>query len=198
MATTPLPSVTRDLEAERVESVEGWLSRAEIELLLDLAARVPAAHAIVEIGNYRGRSTVALALGARRGGGAQVYSIDPHVEFIGPRGGRFGREDQAHLYANLARLGVGAQVSVIGLDSRSVAAAWTGQDVGLLFVDGDHRYESVSADIRAWRPYLAPGALVAFDDCDYPDVVRLVRALVSAGELVPRGSAGKVAWFTLA
>src|SRR5688572_23455379 len=153
-----------------VDGVEGWLAREEAALLMDLAAAVPARQAVVELGNYRGRSTVALALGARDGCGAQVYSVDPHLEFAGPRGGRFGRADQAHPYANLARTGVGAGVSVIGLDSRGVAAAWSSPQVGLLFVDGDHRYESVRADFEAWRPHLAPDARIAFDDCDYADV----------------------------
>jgi predicted O-methyltransferase YrrM len=181
----------------RVESVEGWLGRTEIELLLGRAALVRSDHVIVEIGNYRGRSTVALALGARRGARARVYSIDPHLEFIGPRGGRFGPEDQAELYANLTRAGVGAEVHVVCLDSRAVAASWSGPRVGLLFIDGDHRYGAVRADLDAWRPHLAPEADVLFDDCDFPDVARLVRERVSAGQLVARAGAGKVGWFAV-
>ena len=193
MATQAPQPLDSDLEI--VESVEGWLAREEACLLGELASRVARNQSIVEIGNYRGRSTVALALGATRGLGAQVYTIDPHVEFVGPRGGRFGRADQAHLYANLVRTGVGAQVSVVGLDSRAVAASWSAGPIGLLFVDGDHRYEAVRADYDAWEPHLAPGAAVAFDDCDFIDVARLLDELERAGRLEPRGAAGKVRWF---
>jgi predicted O-methyltransferase YrrM len=178
-----------------VESIEGWLFGEEIELLIELAAGVPCAQAVVEIGNYRGRSTVALALGARRGAGAQVYSIDPHAEFTGPRGGSFGPDDQAHLYANITRAGVGSTIKVVSLASLAVAASWSGPAVGLLFIDGDHRYQAVRADFEAWRPHLAPGAAVVFDDCDYPDVARFVRERALAGELGERGAAGKVGWF---
>jgi predicted O-methyltransferase YrrM len=191
------PARSRDagleLELDVVEGVEGWLAREEAALLMDLAAAVPACEAVVELGNYRGRSTVALALAARSGGGAQVYSVDPHLDFTGPRGGRFGRHDQEHLYANLARCGVGAAVSVVGLDSRRVAAAWGDVAVGLLFIDGDHRYEAVRADLDAWRPHLAPGARVAFDDCDFADVARLIAERCAAGELAVCARAGKVA-----
>jgi len=176
-----------------VESVEGWLARDEAALLLALAAAVPAGEAIVELGNYRGRSTVALALGARAGHGAVVTSVDPHHPFTGPRGGSFGPADQQHLYANLARCGVGPEVRLVGLDSKSVARAWNGLAVGLLFVDGDHRYEAVRADLDAWRPHLAPGALVALDDCDYADVARLIEERTAAGELCAVGRVGKVA-----
>jgi predicted O-methyltransferase YrrM len=189
----PLPEARIAL----AESVEGWMSRDEIALLVDLAARVPREQCVVEIGNYRGRSTVALALGARDGGGAEVYSIDPHAEFTGPRGGRFGREDMAHLYANLARTGVGDRVRVVTLSSLAVARAWDGPRVGFLFVDGDHRYEAVRADYEAWRPHLARGGFVAFDDCDYPDVARCVEERLATGEFVPHGGAGKVRAFTL-
>lgn len=189
------PVLANDADLALVESIEGWLARAEIELLLAHAAEVPAAQAIVEIGNYRGRSTVALALGARRGNGAPVYSIDPHLEFVGPRGGRFGRADQAELYANLTRAGVGAGVHVVGLGSLPVAASWNGPAVGFLFVDGDHRYESVRADLEAWSRHLAPGAIIGFDDCDFPEVARLVAERERAGELVARGAAGKVRAF---
>jgi predicted O-methyltransferase YrrM len=192
-----MPHLATDVEAEiaLVEGIEGWLAPEEIRLLIGCAARVPAAAAIVEIGNYRGRSTVALALGARRGRRAQVYSIDPHAEFVGPRGGSFGREDQAHLYANLTRAGVGAGVNVVSLGSLEIAATWSGPAVGLLFVDGDHRYEAVRADFEAWRRHLSPGAMVLFDDCDFADVARLVRERSLAGELVDRGATGKVRWF---
>lgn len=196
--TGPATTLERTWEAalEVVDGIEGWLAREEAALLMDLAAAVPARQAIVELGNYRGRSTVALALGSREGAGAQVYSVDPHVEFSGPRGGRFGRADQAHLYANLARSGVGASVSVVGLDSRRVAAAWDGPPVGLLFVDGDHRYEAVRADFAAGRPHLAPQARVAFDDCDFADVARLMSERCAAGELALRARAGKLAVFS--
>jgi len=184
-----------DAELALVLGIEGWLAREEIALLMACAARVPAAQAIVEVGNYRGRSTVALALGARRGQGARVYSIDPHAECVGPRGGRFGHEDQAHLYANLTRAGVGGGVNVVSLGSLAVAAGWAGPPVGLLFVDGDHRYAAVRADLEAWKGHLASGAAVLFDDCDFPDVARLVRERLTAGELDERGAAGKVRWF---
>lgn len=183
-----------ELEAlvDVVDSVEGWLSRDQAALLLRLASEVPAHEAIVEIGNYRGRSTVALGLGAERGG-ATVFSIDPHDEFVGARGGRFGPRDQAQLYANLVRAGVGARVRVICLASEQVASSWRKRDVRLLFLDGDHRYEAVRNDYESWERHLVRDAEVLFDDCDFADVGRLVSELVAAGRLREIERVGKVA-----
>lgn len=182
-----------DLELGLAESVEGWMSREELAALAAAAARLAPGLCAVEIGNYRGRSTVALALGARRSR-ARLFSVDPHDEFVGPRGGRFGREDMAQLYANLARAGVGAEVALVCLPSAAAARAFEGA-IGLLFIDGDHRYAAVRRDFEAWSPHLAPGAEVIFDDLDYPDVARLVGELVACGRLQPLGTIGKLGRF---
>jgi predicted O-methyltransferase YrrM len=68
------PEELRNLARE----IEGWLLDGEGELLYNLAKQVPREQAIVELGSWKGRSTVWLAKGAVAGHGAAVYSIDPH------------------------------------------------------------------------------------------------------------------------
>jgi predicted O-methyltransferase YrrM len=47
--------------------MRGWLTEAEGRRLLGAAAAVPAGGRIVEIGSFRGRSAIVLALGAGPG-----------------------------------------------------------------------------------------------------------------------------------
>jgi predicted O-methyltransferase YrrM len=201
VARGPLELLGRDVDPHAaadlatIDDVEGWLSLDEAGALRALAMAVPSGLAIVEVGTYRGRSAVALALGALRGSCATVYAVDPHASGARPRGGRFGPEDRAAFYANVTRAGVGANIALIGLDSVSAARAWTTANVGLFFLDGDHRYEAVRADFAAWSAHLAPGASIAFDDCDFADVARVVAELVSTGVLRLRGTVGKLSWF---
>jgi predicted O-methyltransferase YrrM len=57
-------------------------------------------------------------------------------------------------------------------------------DVELLFVDSSHERDPTLAQIAVWRPVLAPGALVVFDDYghpDYPGVAQAVAALGATG-----------------
>lgn len=187
----PIP----DADLALVTATEGWLGADEARLLLSRAAAVGPDQTIVEIGNYRGRSTVALALGSRAGAGVQVTTFDPHTPFVGPRGGRFGHADQEALYANLIRAGVGALVSVVTLDARLVGPVWPARNVGLLFIDGDHRYEAVRADFLTWAPHLVPGATVIFDDVDFGDVARCLAEFVADGRLIRRETVGKVGRF---
>jgi len=48
---------------------------------------------IVEIGSFRGKSAVALATGATESG-VRVFCIEPHAEFTGVYGGKFGPQDR--------------------------------------------------------------------------------------------------------
>src|ERR1043166_5049453 len=84
-------------------SVEGQVSRAEVGTLIELARNTAPGTAIVEIGTFRGRSTTALALGSMLGARNRVFAVDPHEEFTGVFGGRFGPEDQAAFYRDNVR-----------------------------------------------------------------------------------------------
>ena len=158
------------------------MAEPQLEMLVRAASELPAGSCIVEVGTYRARSTVALALGSRHGCGVPVYTFDPHTEQAGVRGGSFGPDDQAAVYANITLAQVGELVHVVGLDSTIVAPGWSGQ-VGLLLIDGDHRAEAVEADFRTWQPHLGVGASVFFDDVDYEGVRTVVDALMERGEL---------------
>ena len=61
--------------------------------------------------------------------------------------------------------------------SADACAGFDSGSVGLLFVDGSHRYDDVVRDIELWKPRLSDGASVAFHDAIRHDGVR--RALQS-------------------
>ena len=63
---------------EATKGVAGYLLENEAKFLGVLAAITPAQGAIVEIGSYRGRSTVMLAKVAAHYGLGPIVAIDPH------------------------------------------------------------------------------------------------------------------------
>lgn len=168
--------------AALLDKVEGWIPLPDAELLRRLAQRSPAD--IVEIGCYRGRSTIALCLGASEAepGGFLVYSIDPHRRATGVYGGKFGPEDREAYYRNMLGSGLARQAALINLPSELVGPIW-GSPVGLLFIDGDHRYEAVRRDVEVWRPHLLAEGVIVLDDAS--DVkggpFRVVRELLESG-----------------
>ena len=60
-------------------SVEGWLTDAEGELLFRLASRCTGRGVIVEVGSWKGKSTIALGRGSRAGVSATIHAVDPHA-----------------------------------------------------------------------------------------------------------------------
>jgi cephalosporin hydroxylase len=132
----------------------GWLSAAEREALVALAAEVAARFApaptLVNIGVEYGASLHCLRAGAP---GAQLVGVDLDcTRLVG------------HVDATRTHLIAG--------DSAAAGRAWRAwaqerlgaPAVHLVFVDGGHTRDAVHADIVAWTPHLAPGGLLAFHD----------------------------------
>ena len=138
--------------------VEGWLNERQGAALFDAAASCTGRGAIVEIGSWKGRSTVWLAFGARLAG-QEVLAIDPHVD---------SREDPAartlaDFEANLERAGIRDVVRPRVLTSEQAAGA-IGGPVEVLFVDGDHSTGGSQADADLWLPRLVDGGTVLMHD----------------------------------
>lgn len=146
----------------KILSVQGALGREEANLLYELAANVKGS-CIVEIGSYRGKSTVALAMGSQLGHLAPVYALDPHESFIGAVGGEFGPDDRIAFFRNILRTDCGEIVRLVNLPSQMVALSWA-KPIGLLWLDGDHSYDAVKSDFFGFSPYVIPGGFVAFHD----------------------------------
>lgn len=173
---------------ESWHQIPGWLTPREADHLATLAARGGLA---VEIGSYRGRSTVALGLGCLAGGGRLVaidhYSGDPAVAGSGP-------DDEQATRAAVEAHGVPA--TVWRAHSTAAAAQWAEGPIDLLFIDGGHDRASVAADIAAWWPHLRAGAAVCFHDHvpGHGDGVRAaVAELLASGRAVWRGQIDGIA-----
>lgn len=60
--------------------VDGWLTFREGLFLFNSTKRCRSGSIIVEIGSWKGRSTICLAKGSKAGKGAKIFAIDPHVD----------------------------------------------------------------------------------------------------------------------
>lgn len=150
-------------------ALEGLVSSEVGEALAALAYDVLSRHAIVEVGSYRGKSTAYLAAGSAVGGGAPVFAVDPW-DTPGNMTGRFGFADPVTLEAfrlQVDAVGLSFMVTPLRGFSVDVARHWQ-RPIGLLYIDGSHLEKDVRADFAAWAPYLAPNAVVAFDDYRTP------------------------------
>ena len=148
-------------EAERAE---GYLSPREMRFLCLLGGVPTARGEVLEIGSFKGRSTVILARSARLAGDARVSAVDPMTApSITDPDLRGEASSLADFEANLSRAGVREFVDLHQRFSHELATAWT-RPLRLLWIDGDHTYEGTKADLDGFKPHLSDGAVVAIHD----------------------------------
>ena len=135
-----------------IGDIPGWLTDEEGEALYELARACRGDGVIVEIGSWKGKSTVCLGLGSRAGRSVSVYAIDPHADY------RFG-----DFKTNVDRAGIADLVRPIPSLSQAAADAFD-EPIELLFVDGSHDYDLVLEDFEKWVPKVIDGGWVAFHD----------------------------------
>lgn len=121
-----------------------------------LAAFLPGAKRIVEIGVFEGRTTRMLA--ERDDADAVIYGIDPFFA------GRFGvcwgerlarRYNRPHLMAG--------KLQLVAKFSTDVDAD-VPTPVDYVFIDGDHSLDGITADWAYWSKRLKPGGIIALHD----------------------------------
>jgi predicted O-methyltransferase YrrM len=143
--------------------VEGWLTLEEGILLYQLARACTGRGVIVEIGSYKGKSTIWLAKGSLAGAGVKVYAVDPHTGSAEHRQGDQAIWTYEEFFANLRRAGVDAVVQPLVATSAE-AASVLNLPVELVFIDGDHQYEMVRQDFDLWFPKLVEGGYLLLHD----------------------------------
>lgn len=149
---------------ELIKDVPGWLSDEEGEALYELAKDCTGKGVIVEIGSWKGKSTICLGLGSRAGRGVRVFAVDPHADY---RHGEFR--------ANIERAGIADLVTPVKGLSQEVVRDFH-EPIELLFVDGSHEEEDVRRDFETWVPKVVDGGVIAFHDTTWHAGVRRVVA----------------------
>ena len=149
-----------------VDDVEGWMTPGQGETLVEAARRCPPDGTIVEIGSFRGRSTIVLAKAAAPT--VEVVAIDPHAgNDRGPQEIEGfvdeAADDHAVFTANLAAAGVTDRVRHLRMFSDAALGEIDGP-VDVLYIDGAHRYGPARADIRAWGARVADGGTMLIHD----------------------------------
>jgi predicted O-methyltransferase YrrM len=149
---------------ELIKDVPGWLSDEEGEALYELARKCTGKGVIVEIGSWKGKSTICLGLGSRGGNGVRIFAVDPHADY---RHGEFKE--------NIERAGIADLVTPVKGLSQDVVGEFV-EPIELLFVDGSHEEDDVRTDFEQWVPKVVDGGIVAFHDTTWHDGVRKVVA----------------------
>ena len=164
------------LYLENAKKIGGWMSDAE---LLTLARLAQDSQSIIEVGSYQGRSTAVLADNIQYGG--VVYAVDPwdcpnynnngQISFVTD-------DTTRHIfYCNLYQHIENGTVIMVPRKFIDVPLR-TIHEPDVIFIDGDHRYQSVKDDIHhaiAFNPRFITGHDYA---PEWPDVIKAVHEVI--------------------
>src|SRR5258708_6357912 len=186
-----------DVAWARMNAAPGFLTEREGRFLALAAAVGPVAGAILEIGSFKGKSTVGLATVAQHYGSEPIVAVDPHTSPSSTdpdlQGATTSFDDfQRSLHA----AGVERGVEVHRAYSGDFAKSWA-RPIRLLWIDGDHTYAGAEADLDLFTPFLVDGAIVALHDALHPfdgPIRGMVEHILTSENFGPVGFCGSIAW----
>jgi hypothetical protein len=144
-----------------LRDIPGWMHPADLEVMAELARKVPDDGLIVEVGSWMGQSTQTWCQNTR----AEVIAIDkwewmpkeyggPHKELVDLNGDPF--EQFKRFTAHLHNLTI--------MKRPSSGGAWTRPLADLVFIDAMHQNPWVHDDIIYWETKVKPGGVICGDD----------------------------------
>jgi glycosyltransferase involved in cell wall biosynthesis/predicted O-methyltransferase YrrM len=154
---------------QALRGVEGRLGPIEARLLYRSVRDFPPLDEplrAVEIGSWKGRSTIAMACALDERSG----------EIVAIGGGAV--DTFAAFTKNISRAGVGDRIRVVREGSNEAGHSVLSEPVHVLFVDGSHRYEDVRSDVQPYFGALADRSVVALNDPSREGVYRALRELI--------------------
>ncbi len=138
----------------------GWYDR--------IVREAPAGATIVEVGAWYGQSAIYLAQRAQAvGKPLNIFAVDTfagspeHQAELAPKA-------PGHLFHHFVRYTKDARVAhmvtPVTLPSLAAARLFGPGSVFAVFIDAEHTYDAVRADIAAWRPAIVPGGYISGHD----------------------------------
>ena len=146
--------------------IDGWMDPRALQWLYETAM---AMESVVEVGSWLGRSTHALLTGCP----GTVYAVD-HFH------GSPSEREAAHAPAKtrdigsdfLKNVGHFPNLKLLKMESVEAAKQFEPKSIDMVFIDGEHTYESFNADFHAWLPICRK--IICGHDASYAGVKRVL------------------------
>ena len=171
------------------------VSVKEGKLLYKLAKQCTGKGVIVEIGSWKGYSTICLAKGSMSGNSVPIYAIDT---FAGDVNNLVSSEGDTYteFTQNIAKAAVADVIHPLIMKSEDAEKIWDDTPIELLWIDGDH--DNIEADFTRWYPHLVSGGIIALHDTvAWPSMLPYklaVKEIYKSGKFSSVGRAGSTTY----
>ena len=168
-----------EIEKEKIEKamdkIQGWTSYREGFFLYEMAKKSAGKGVIVEIGSWKGKSTVCLGLGALAGKKTEIYAVDPHTGSPDHLAQHPGEKIWTfkEFKENMKNAGLENAVSPVIKTSDEAVKNWE-KPIELLYLDVNyHDYELSKKDFTEWSKFVTEGGTIAIHNT-YPDIQAII------------------------
>ncbi|MCF8091006.1 MAG: class I SAM-dependent methyltransferase [Desulfotignum sp.] len=125
---------------------------------------IAATGSILEIGSFKGKSTIILAKAAAAAGMKQIFACDPlSLTCETDPKDAFGEELPRLFHENLKQHNVQDIVQFYQIRATDLARIWD-KPLKALWIDGDHTYAGTISDITLFERHLSKGGIACFHD----------------------------------
>lgn len=161
-------------------NIEGWITPEQIKLYERMIETASSTAHFVEIGCWKGKSTVMMAVGIINSNKKIKFDVvdtfqgaEEHKSYKSIVDGTLYNEFIKNIEP------VKSVVNITVGDSSTTASNYQDKSLDFVFIDGDHSFDGVLRDIRAWLPKIKDGGIIAGDDFDNPNFPGVSDAVIS-------------------
>jgi predicted O-methyltransferase YrrM len=180
----------------RAEQTDGFFAREEADFLMDTVTSAPDGASILEVGSYKGRSTLFLLAAMRPG--QRLFSVDSF---------RTAASYAGHSYSSLLTHVNDPRHHLLPMTLREARPHLQAIPFDVVFIDGDHSFVGASQDLALSVELARAGATILCHDVTdlFPGVQAATQALVSmavlkesgrVSSLVAYSVTGRPSWLT--
>ncbi len=141
-----------------IEEIDGWLFKEEAELLNKYSTTLTNKDFVLELGSYKGKSTLALAYDSD----AVVYCVDT----FNSDNTTVAKADTLSAFLKNVSWLANVRPIVASTEQAKVLQDFEllPPEFKLIFIDADHRYEAVNRDFARFEDSVPAGGIVIFHD----------------------------------
>lgn len=165
-------------------TVFGWQNNAQKNWYRNAVNKISNG-IIVEVGVFGGASLLSIVDVCVKNNN-KLYGVDPW-ELANTANGKKLSQQEWKIYKNkllsvrknleniITKLNYSNTVSLVKDFSPKASDKFEKDSIDLIYIDGDHAYKSVLADLNGWMVKLKPGAFIWGDDFNWPNVAKAVK-----------------------
>jgi hypothetical protein len=181
---------------ELSKNLHGHLTEKEARFLACLPF-ISITGEILEIGSFKGKSTIILGSAAKIAGMNRIVACDPLL-LSSPTDPRDAdRKTLPDIFkTNLTNHGLSSFVEFHQKMSSELAVEWK-RLIKVLWIDGDHTYTGACMDVDLFSPFIAPGGIICLHDVlhghDGP-LRAFIERIVLSEKYADCGCCGSIGW----